>query len=187
MAGGMSADRGEERYQDILKRIAERPAFGSRQRETPPPTPHQRALDRVNAYDCLAGLARREYAGWFCYGPKALGGKAWAGVLIWAHRKGYHGYKALNLRGIWAHYAGDKLMLSVGWRQLAYSAPVYDPGVFRVAIASNFRIYYDDNGAPEGDGKQLLYRDAYRDQDRLLHRRALEEAARQWRSEMDAG
>ena len=177
----------EARYDDIIKRIAEREPFGRERRQLQPRTPHQRALDRINAYDCLSKLARPEYARWFCHGPKALSGKAWAGALVWAHRKGYHGYQTLKLHGVWAHYADGGIMLSIGTRQLPYSAPVYDAGVYRVAIASNFRIYYADKGAPPESDTKLDYRQPYREDDRLRQRRILEEIVRRWRRELEDG
>ena len=59
----MTADRDDERYQDILKKIAEGRTFGSRRRELLPQTPHDRALDRINAFDSLAPLALAESTG----------------------------------------------------------------------------------------------------------------------------
>lgn len=177
------AESSEERYEDILKRIAERKPFRGQSPENQPAKPHERVLDQINAYDCLADIARRQYASWTLYGPMSLRGAAWAGLMIWAHRKGYHGYKRLSLHGVWAHYAGDQILLSIGSRQLTYNAPVYDPGVYRVAIAKNFRIYYADSGAPPAAEETVLCRVDYHDQDRLQHRQTLVDIARQWRRE----
>ncbi len=184
----MSSSKGnQERYEDILKRIAERKPFGSKRPPIQAKTPQERALDRINAYDCLAEIARREYAGWMVYGPKSLRGAAWAGVMVWAHRKGYHGYQTLTLHGAWAHYASRRILLSIASRQLAYSAPIFDAGVFRVAIANNFRIYYADKGAPPEESEAVLYRCDFQDGDRLKHREALEAIVKQWRSDFGEG
>ncbi len=180
------AQHNQDRYEDILKRIAERRPFGEKRREVLPQTPQERALDRINAYDCLAGLTRQVYDQWLCYGPKSLRGSAWAGVVAWAHRKGYHGYQTLTLHGVWAHYAGDDMLLSIGSRQLPYDAPVYDAGVFRVAIQNNFRIYYDDSGGPPAEGDRLHYRRAFDEEERLRLRQTLREIVKRWGREMAA-
>ncbi len=177
----------EDRYHDIMKRIAERRPFGGRTRQQQPQTPHDRALDLLNVYDSLAELTTREYAGFLCYGPKYQRGRAWAGVVIWRHRKGYHGYQVLRLLGVWAHYVDDALTLSIGGRDLPYRAPVYDAGVFRVAIANGFELYYDDKGRPPQAGESLSYRAAFDLDERLTQRQALAEIVAEWREKMDAG
>lgn len=180
----MTTEQNKDRYEDILKRIAERRPFGSKRREILPQRPQERVLDRINAYDCLADLARREYKHWLCYGPKSLSGSAWAGVVTWAHRKGYHGYQTLTLRGVWTSYDEDEIALSIGVKRLPYSAPVYDAGVYRVAIQNNFRIYYDDAGGPPEDGDSLPYRRVYDENERLQLRQALKDIVKQWRREL---
>ena len=177
----------EDRYEDILKRIAERRPFGQKRRDILPQTPHERALDRINAFDCLSNLTRQPYDHWLCYGPKSLRGPAWAGVVVWAHRKGYHGYQQLTLHGVWAHYAEGDILLSMGTRHLPYSASIYDAGVYRVAIGTNFRIYYDDSGGPPADGDDLHFRGAFDDRDRLRQRQSLRQIVNQWRRNMAAG
>lgn len=175
-----------DRYEHILKRIAESRPFGGRGREILPQTPHERALDRINAFDSMSALRRQDYDRWLCYGPKSVAGSAWAGVVVWAHHKGYHGYQNLTLMGAWAHYALDEIQISIGSRLLPYGAPVYDAGVYRVAIRSNFRIYYDDTGRPPEDSDSLLYRQAYTDGQRLLHRQELNEVVKQWQGKLAA-
>ena len=182
MAAAMDYDN---RYDDILKKIAERPPLGGKRREILPQTPHERVLDLINAYDCMADLPRADYQHWLCYGPTPTRGSAWSGVVVWAHRKGYHGYQSLTLLGVWAHYVGDDILLSIGSRRLPYSAPVYDAGVYRAAIQSNFRLYYDDRGGPPGDGGGVLFRGNYSDGERLQHRQRLREIVSQWRRELE--
>ncbi len=182
-----TANDNEDRYEDILKRISERRPFGVKRREIRPQTPHERALDRINAYDCLAELPRQDYEHWMCYGPKSLRASAWAGVVVWAHRKGYHGYQTLTLLGVWAQYNGEHIVIGLGERELPYSAPVYDAGVYRVAIQGNFKIYYDDTGRAPGADDQFLYRHTYSESERLRLRQALRETVRQWKRDFSAG
>ena len=181
----MPADRDHERYQDILKKIAEGRPFGSRRREPLPQTPHDRALDRINAFDTLAPLARKDYRHALCYGPKSLRGSAWSAVVVWYHHKGYHGYQTLFLLGVWAHYDEERILLSIAERQLPYRAPVYDAGVYRVAIQSNFSLYYDDVGAPPASGDRLLHRCRFQEKERLTHRQTLKEIVARWRQQLE--
>ena len=183
----MSAEDKKRRYDSILRNIANRRPFGSAKPEEKPSSPHDRALDLINAFDALAELPQDEFNHILCYGPKAFRGQAWSGVVIWYHSKGYHGYQMLNLLGVWAHYCEGELVLSIGIRQLSYRAPVYDPGVYRVAIQNNFRIYYDDDGHPPGEDDRLLYRARFIMSERLSHRQALVEILQRWRQEIGAG
>lgn len=135
----------------------------------------------------MAELAQREYAQILCYGPLALQGRAWSGAVVWYHKRGYHGYQTLSLLGLWAHYHDRRIMLSAGLRQLPYRAPVYDPGVYRVAIQSGFRLYYDDDGQPPHGDDRLLYRAPFDLKERLKHRQALAEILTQWAAEVELG
>ena len=181
----MNAERDDERYEAILKQIAEGRPFGSRRSEPLPPTPHERALDRINAVDALAPLARRDYRHALCYGPKSLRGSAWSAAVVWYHPKGYHGYQTLYLLGVWAHYDEGQMLLSIAERQLPYRAPVYDAGVYRVAIQNNFRLYYDDDGGPPGKGDRLLHRCRYQEKERLTHRQTLTDIVAGWRRKLE--
>ena len=183
----MPSQDNDERYDDILQQIAKRRPFGRKRREAPPQTPHDRVLDLINAFDSLARLAQHSYAQYLCYGPKSVRGPAWSGVVVWFHRKAYHGYQILTLFGVWAHYDGDDILLSIGDRRLPYRAAVYDAGVYRVAIQSDFKMYYDDPGGPpvEGDNHRLHCR--FQEQDRLTHRRSLSNNVQLWRDELEAG
>lgn len=182
----MTADRDDERYQDILKKIAAGRPFGSKRREQLPQTPHDRALDRINAYDTLAQLTRRDYRRALCYGPKSLRGSAWSAVVVWYHHKGYHGYQTLYLLGVWAHYDDDQILLSIAERQLPYRAPVYDAGVYRVAIQNNFSLYYDDAGGPPGAGDRLLHRCRFQEKQRLTQRQTLKDFVAGWQLKLEA-
>ncbi len=182
-----SRDDSEDRYEEILKRIAQRKPFGGKSRGAEAQTPQDQALDLVNAYDALAAQTREEFQHVLCYGPRALRGSAWSGALIWYHRKGYYGYQTLHLLGVWAHYREGECLLSMGIRSLPYRAPVYDAGVYRVAIQSNFRIYYDDAGGPPDKDDRLLYQVEFNETDRLKQRRALLDKLQRWRGEIQAG
>ena len=171
----MSARDNEQRYEEILKKIAGRKHFASRARDDKPRKPHDFVLDQLNAYDSLAALAEREYVHILCHGPKTVSATAWSAVLAWFHKKGYHGYKRLTLLGIWAHFAESEMVLSLGTRDLTYRAPIYDAGVYRVAIENGFQLYYGDNGHPPEENDRLLYRSLYSAKKRLIHRQALRE------------
>ena len=183
----MPGQDNEDRYNDILNRIARRNPIGRARPEAKPQTPHDRVLNLVNAFDALARLTRDEYERYLCYGPKSFRGSAWSGVAIWYHRKGYHGYQTLYLLGVWAHYSESDIVLTVGIRQLPYRAPVYDAGVYRVAIRNNFRIYYDDAGGPPGESDRLLYQSRFKENERLSHRQWLRDILGAWRREIDSG
>ncbi len=181
----MPATDSEKRYDDILKNIASRRPFGSDGPEEIPQTPPDRALDLLNAFDALAEIAQRDYQSILCYGPRICRGAAWSGVVLWYHRKGYHGYQTLNLLGVWAHYRAGELAVTVGIRELPYRAPVYDPGVYRVAIQNSFRLYYDDRGQPPEGDDRVLYQAPFEPKERLRHRQALNELLRDWRNEVE--
>ena len=183
----MPAEDRNQRYERILNNIKRRHPFGSARKEEKPRTPQDRVLDLLNAFDALADLAQRNYEGILCYGPQTARGRAWSGVVIWYHRKGYHGYQTLSLFGVWAHYHDGEIMISIGLRELPYRAPVYDAGVFRVAIQNNFRIYYEDAGQPPEEGDRLLYRAPFKLRERLEHREALTDLLRSWIGEIEAG
>ena len=182
----MPAKNKNQRYEKILKNISNRRPFGSAKPEENPRRLHDRALDLLNAFDALAELRERKFKNILCYGPKAVRGSAWSGALIWYHRKGYHGYQALHLLGLWAHYRGTDLTLSIGMRQLSYRAPIYDPGVYRVAIQNNFKFYYDDDGNPPGDDDCLLFRARFILKERLAQRQTLVEILQTWRQGIEA-
>ena len=183
----MCAEDKNQRYEDILKKIESRRPFGSAREEEKPRTPQDRVLDLLNAFDALADLALRDFERILCYGPQTFHGPAWAGVVIWYHSKGYHGYQTLRLLGVWAHYRDGEIILSIGIRPLPYRAPVYDPGVYRVAIQNDFRIYYDDDGQPPDDGDRLLYREPFKSKERLNQRQTLIELLQKWCGEIEAG
>jgi hypothetical protein len=181
----MNVDRDDERYDDILKKIAEGRPFGSKRRELQLQTPQDRALDRINAFDALAQLTRRDYRRVRCYGPKSLRGSAWSAAVVWYHETGYHGYQTLYLLGVWAHYNQDRLLLSIAERQLPYRAPVYDAGVYRVAIQNSFNLYYDDAGEPPDATDNLLHHCRYQENERLAQRQTLKDIVSQWQLKLE--
>ena len=173
-----------QRYDEILKNIARRRPFGGKPRDDKPQTPHDRALDLINAYDSLASLTSRSYPDILCHGPKALRRSAWSAVVIWYHQKGYHGYQQLDLLGVWAHYQETDILLTIGDRRLPYRAPVYDAGVYHVAIQNGFTLYYEDDGHAPSSADTTLYRAIFNPRDRLKHRQALTEILDDWTREM---
>jgi len=176
----------EKRYQEILKMIAERPPPGRPAAAKKPSRPQEQALEGLNAWQAFARLAQSDYARSLCYGPKALRGAAWAGIVLWYRRKGYHGYRLLHLLGAWTHYRAGELILSIGQRQLPYRAPVYEAGVYRMAIQNGFHLYYDDAGAPPTAAAELLYQGPYKAKERLQQRQRLAEILGDWRAKIEA-
>ena len=183
----MPTHNDQQRYHDILKRIAKRRPFGSVPQDEEPLTPQDRALDLINACDSFANLTQHSYPDILCYGPKALRQSAWSAVVIWYHRKGYHGYQLLKLMGVWAHYRETDILLSIGIRTLPYRAPVFDAGVYHVAIQNGFALYYEDDGHPSAADDRTFYRAIYKAQDRLTHRQALIDILDNWQREMNSG
>ncbi len=181
----MCSEDKNQRYQEILKRIDNRRPFGRPRAEAKPSAPQDQVLNLLNAYDALADLAGRDYENILCYGPQTCRAPAWSGVVMWYHSKGYHGYQTLHLLGVWAHYHASEILISIGIRSLPYRAPVYDPGVYRVAIQNNFRIYYDDDGHPPDESDRTLYRATFKSTERLIHRQTLAELLEKWRREID--
>lgn len=175
----------DDRYQDILERIAARRPFGGARPQKKPSRPQDQALDLLNAFDTWSDLVLREYDRILCHGPKALRGPAWSGVLIWYHSKGYHGYQRLRILGVWAHYVDDDIVISAAIRELPYRAPVFDPGAFRHNITAGFRLYYEDKGDPPGDGDELLLQAIFTAKDRLKLREELQKIADQWRRQQE--
>jgi hypothetical protein len=183
----MPKNENQERYDDILNRIARRRPFGSKPRADRPLTPQDRALDLINAYDSLASLTSLEYPDILCYGPKVLRRSAWSAVVVWYHRKGYHGYLQLDLLGVWAHHREQDLLLTIGCRRLPYRAPVFDAGVYHVAIRNEFTLYYEDDGRVPAERDSTFYRAKFRPKDRLTHRGALVDILDNWKRDKGAG
>ena len=177
----------EQRYEDILRKIAGRRPFGAPRQDDRPATPHDQALDLVNAYDSLDRLASRDYPRVLCHGPKTLRRSAWSGVVMWYRDKGYHGYQLLRLLGIWARYKDGDIWLALGLRELKYRAPIFDAGVYKVAIANNFQLYYHDDGRPPTPDERILFEARFALPERLRIRDGLGDSLMAWAREMDAG
>lgn len=177
----MSGDENQRRYDEIMRKIAGRGAFGGAAPAQGTLSSHERALDMLNAYDSFARLTQDTYPNILCHGPKALRGKAWSAVVVWYRPKGYHSYQKLDLLGVWAHHAEKELLLSIGIRELKYRAPIFDAGVYRVAIENGFQLYYEDNGRPPGAGDQLLHQATFDIKERLAQRRTLSDIVKEWR------
>ena len=180
----MSSDS-DQRYEDIMRKIAARKPFGKAARDAKPPTPHDRALNLVNAYDQLRRLSERQYERILCQGPKTLRGAAWSAVVIWYRDKGYHGYQRLHVLGIWARYDAGEMALCVGIRQLDYTAPIFDASVYRVAMENGFHLYYEDDGHPPVEGDELLYQAPFDTDNRLRHRREISDVLGNWLLEIE--
>ena len=73
-------------------------------------------------------------------------------------------------------------MLSIGIRKLQYRAPIFDAGVYRVAIQNGFQLYYEDDAHPPEAGDSPLYHEPFKIEKRLTHRRALCEILDNWQN-----
>ena len=92
----------------------------------------------------------------------------------------------MHLLGVWAHYDQERILLSIAERQLPYRAPVYDAGVYRVAIQNNFNLYYGDASGPPGKEDRLLHRRRFEEEQRLVHRQTLKEVVAGWQRKLEA-
>lgn len=174
------ADEQEQRYEDILKRIANRKPFGQHQDEDKPASPYDLIIDSLNSYDILDKLAQRPYSNLIVHGPKALRYKTWSGVVIWYRPKGYHGYKTLSLFGVWASQVGSDIQLTIGIRELPYRAAVYSAEGYFATIQKDFKLFYEDRGNPPTDDDIILFQTTHQAKERLIYRQTLSKIANQW-------
>ena len=175
----MSNER-DERYEQIMRRIAERRA----EQEAAPKREAQddlaRVLDSVDAWGKLDFIRRSKGIRKLTYGPKAVSGLTpmiWVGIVIWRRGSGYHGYKQLQLLGIWAYDDGGTPTITVGTRWLAFSAPFYDADAYQKLIRKNFDLYYEGEVTPPTNG---LYTTIYTPERRLAIREEIRAALQAW-------
>lgn len=162
----------ERRYQEIMRRIAERQ---QRPAAAPPAGPLAAVLDGLNVLDTLENLRELLAAEFVVYGPGTLQGPGWLGAALWFRARGYYGYQTLSLLGAWALVEAGEIVLRAGRRTLLYSAPVYQPESYHKLISRGFATYYNDNGRPPAAEDAALVV-AYAAARRLELRAALQEA-----------
>lgn len=181
----MSADDNQQRYDDILKRIANRKPFGQPVEEKSKST-YDLILDYLNTYDTFATLTLKSYKRILCYGPQVIRKPGWTGVISWYLNKGYHGYQKLWLLGVWAHPHNTDILVTLGRRELKYRAAVYNPEGFHASIRKDFKLFYDDDGHPPTVSGTILLQAAYKAKERLTLRQTLQSSITQWQHDMEA-
>jgi hypothetical protein len=189
----------DSRYDEILRRIQQRKA---EEANKPKQDALAAVLDGVNALGVLEAVKKRPPAGLTVFGPRAfrkaihidLSAAAkqtaaspddgpWLGTVIWHKPKGYGHYDVLGLLGIWAVQNGEAIHLIVGTRQLAFSAPVFNPESYHNHLRRGFSLYYAGEPSPPEDdtGDSILLRASYDITERLALREAVEAAVKAWR------
>lgn len=175
----MSSER-DQRYEAIMRRIAERRA----QQEAAPKRELQddlaRILENVDAWGKLEAIRRNKRLRKVVYGPKIVQGlapDAWVGIVLWRRGSGYHGYKQLQLVGVWAFEEAGQTVLTVGTKWLAYSAPFYEAEAYHKLIRRSFDLYYEGDPTPPIDP---LYRRIYEPEQRLTIREEIRAALEAW-------
>lgn len=128
---------------DLLNEIIQRRRAHQVAQQT---DPLARIFDDLNIMDTLEALCRRAP---LCYGPKVIRSAVPSmGVVVWQRPAGYHGYKTLRLVGVWLSPRGEKVMVAVGVKLLAFGAPFYDADAYHKLIRKNYDLYYRDDNKP---------------------------------------
>lgn len=172
------------RYEEIRRRIA------ARRTQYLAPTPStllETTLDQLNVYDQLEEFRMNRPDDWVCYTPTPFNGQGWSGVLVWCHRKGYHGYRQIIIFGVWAQWQDEQIRIIADKRQRTYSAAIYNPESFHKLIRKSFELYYDDDGRPPHSSQTPDLEIAYSPADRLTIRQKLMKLMQQWRENLDEG
>lgn len=167
----------DSRYDDILRRIQQR----NLRRKPDTSLPLRQVLDNVNAFGFLEDVQARRYPQIVCFGPKAVQGATWAGVVIWYKSRGYYSYRTLTLLGIWAASASETITLQLGTKILEFTGHYYNAESYHKHLPKRFDIYYQDDGSPPS--ANFLYTTFYDPVQRLAIRQALQTALKQWADE----
>ncbi len=141
----------DDRYADILRRIAERKA---QQQYTQRRDALTTALDLLNAADALSRVVVPD--GRYIYGPRLIPARTSQGIVIWSCPKSYTGYKLLTVLGVWAQHTDEDIRVIVGSKRLPYSAAFFEAEAFYRLIRKGYDIYYSDDGAPPAPAARLL-------------------------------
>lgn len=179
-------DQNQERYDDILKRIANRKPFQSSQSDQKKPkSSYDMILDYVNAFDTLSRIPMKKYDSILCYGPQVIRKVSWSGVVVWYRQKGYHGYRTLYVLGVWSHTIDTDIILTIGIRALPYKQEIYTAEGYHASIRKEFQIFYEDDGHPPTEQDTILFQQVYEQKERLTLRQTLEATLKQWQSDID--
>jgi hypothetical protein len=170
-----------DRYEEIMRRLAQRKA----EQEAAPKREAQddlaRILDDLDVMGKLEKLRGAPTMKRLCWGPKVRKGLSpltWVSAILWRRGSGYHGYKQLQIIGVWAYEDSGVPMVTVATKHLAYSAPTYEAEAYHKLIRKNFDLYYHDDGAPPAANR--LYTVRYDPAQRLAIREEVKNALTAW-------
>jgi hypothetical protein len=145
----MSSDL-DDRYQEIMRRMAQRRAEQEAAPKRQAKETMAHVLDSLDAYGKLERIKNSRVLH-FAYGPKAfeaLKPMPWVGVMLWRRGSGYHGYKTLQIIGVWAYDQSGTPIITVGTKRLAYNAPTYEAEAYQKLIKRGFDLYYEGDASP---------------------------------------
>lgn len=137
-------------------------------------------LDGLNAFGVLETVQKRPPPGLLCFGPQAVRGESWVGVVIWYRPPGYYHYQTIDLLGIWVEGGPDAMTISVGTRSLQFLAPFYNAESYFQHIRTTFETYYGSDVPPPEEAHRLLTA-LYDPARRIVLRREVEDAVARWR------
>lgn len=172
----------ERRYAEIMRKLAEREAEKARQPQRERQHELARILENLDAAGKLAAIQRTRALRGMCWGPKNVQGEtpsAWVGVLLWRRGSGYHGYKQLQIAGVWAFDQDDETQVVFGSRYFPYTAPTYEAEAYQKLMKRGYDIYYRVDPAPPPT-HQWLFSAVYRPSERLALRETLREQLSRW-------
>lgn len=168
--------RNDRRYEQITRSFAQRRAEEAR---APTQNALSAALDGLNAFGFLEDLQAIRDPRRLCYGPKAVTGANWAGVVIWRRPRGYYAYRTLTLLGIWATLDGARIGLRAGEKTLTFNGPYFNVESYNMHIQTRFDLHYDGDASPPPE-EGCLYTAPYDPTRRLAIRRAIQTALDEW-------
>jgi hypothetical protein len=135
-------------------------------------------LAGLNAMRVLEDKAERFMRHVLQYGPHAYTGDNWAASLIWYRRKGVNTHQTIKLFGVWIIETDETTSIQIGTKQLAFSAPVYNPESYNTLIKRDFTTYYGNNGNPPPD--TIIYETSYDVTRRLALRQEIADEIMRW-------
>lgn len=173
----------DERYQEIMRRMAERRAEEALAPARAKQTDLGHVLDGLDVWGKLEKLARTGAMMPRLNGPKAFEGfkpATWVGVLAWRRGPGYFGYRILQLIGVWAiQDAPGPPLIVAGSKRLRYNAPTYEAEAYHKLLRKTFAPYYDGDASPPPEASRLLTV-RYASEQRLELRDAVRDALAAW-------
>jgi len=138
-------DDSDARYEEILKRIAQR---------SPNTSPLEKKqltdiLQMLNVASVLDTIVSRDDLPIRLYGSHLIDtNSTWIGLLIWYHAKTIHAYRELTLMGLWVVRDEQQIQIRIGQRKLKYAQAVYTAEAYHKLIKKHWTPYYKDDGSP---------------------------------------